>query len=165
MPAIFEPPTYLEGPRVTARPHPGNRLMRFYRPRPVGHSVWKLEGAWHEGAYPEARVTNDAEHFFLGGHIFIVDNTLAAELEANGFNVVYIGADEDEVVGGPSSPEAEDFIFGGDAFTTNDNFLFGGDAGDFVIYLGGDAYSTSSEFFFGGTAESGTDNFISGGDS
>jgi hypothetical protein len=166
MPALFEPPEYLEGPRVSTRPHPGNRIMRFYRPRPVGHSVWKVDGEWHEGTFPSAALTKTAEQMFLGGHPYVVSDDVADELEALGYTVIRDPFSEEFIWGGDASSGSwSDFIWGGDATGASGDELAGGDSsGGDSFLLGGDASSVHSDEVTAGNAATAHQDYVHGGD-
>ena len=79
----FTPPTRLIGPTTLATPHPGNSLMRFYGPRPVGVNVWLLtDGTFTENQPMEPDVI---EHVYHGGHVHPVTDAEAAALTDAGY--------------------------------------------------------------------------------
>lgn len=105
MPYNFTPPT-TDGNHWDALPeHPGHKLFRHYNPIPEGVTVWKDQnGEWHQSTYPHqggqefathdwdqstysegTPGLDDAVHVFLGGHQYVVDDDVAAELIAAGY--------------------------------------------------------------------------------
>lgn len=83
---VFEPPTVKQGV-------PGDRLFSRYGTQ-VGQSVVKKNGVFALDPYPwlgDLTGLVDGVDYFLGGHIYDVPESLAAELEAAGFTVTLPG--------------------------------------------------------------------------
>lgn len=82
----FIPPTRLIGPTTLAIPHPGNSLMRHYKPRPVGVNVWAL----NDGTLTETQPMDPSviAHVYHGGHIHRITDTEATALVDAGYSVI-----------------------------------------------------------------------------
>lgn len=79
MPFRFEPPTVKETIG-------GHRLFDFYV-MPRGVSVLKIDGIYYETRYPMQEDLDMADKAYIGGNIYDVDSTEAADLIAAGYEV------------------------------------------------------------------------------
>lgn len=60
----------------------------FYRrasPLPVGQSVLKINGTYQTISNPTVTQTLEADECYLGGHVYEVNETIAAALTAAGY--------------------------------------------------------------------------------
>lgn len=83
----FEPPFVLDVPTTLATRHPGNALMRHYRPGPRGRSVLRIAGAYQTIDTPTQTQIDAATEVYLGGHVHQVDQATADRLVAAGYTV------------------------------------------------------------------------------
>lgn len=93
---FFTPETVNDVPVTLPKPHPGNSLMRYYRPLARGRSVIKIAGTWTTVDGPTADQINDATPIvntlgetvpgaFVGGYRHPITTAVKTELDAAGF--------------------------------------------------------------------------------
>jgi hypothetical protein len=74
----FRTPTINEGPT-------GNtRLDQFYT-LPRGITILKINGKYYEERYPLSSDVKEADIAYIGGHVYMVTNSEAADLIAAGY--------------------------------------------------------------------------------
>lgn len=84
----FQPPfQHSLTPVLPSTRGPEAGLWRHGRLRPEGVTLYKKDGVWYERLVPANSELLDAEHVFLGGHIYVISDELAAELEDEGWDV------------------------------------------------------------------------------
>lgn len=90
MSAVFEPP-YADTLPPTVKGLPGNgvayRLLRHYKSRARGRSVLKLDGVYVTLDYPSEDQIDAASEAYIGGHVYVVSDEVAAALVAAGYTV------------------------------------------------------------------------------
>lgn len=74
----FRTPTIDEGPTGSTR------LDQFYT-LPRGITIFKINGEYYEERYPLSSDVKEAEIAYVGGHVYIVTNSEAADLTAAGY--------------------------------------------------------------------------------
>lgn len=96
MPAVFEPPTIEDVPRYLPDSTPvQKRLMRYYSRLPRGRSVLKVAGHYVTVDNPttadQIAAGREGHEWFLGGHVYIIDDDIGTALEADGYTVEHPG--------------------------------------------------------------------------
>ena len=91
MPSVFIPPIELHNPPVQAE-HRGlaYRLFRYMGPQPVGLSVLYRNGHYVTVETPdqlEVAALTDGITYFMGGHVYVVSDAVAATLAADGYDI------------------------------------------------------------------------------
>jgi hypothetical protein len=86
MPSIFMPPVVFDNPTVLPETRGLPRLLfRHYRPRPRGRTVLKIGGTYRTVDTPYGDLVDTATEVYLGGHEYVVSDTVAAALTAAGY--------------------------------------------------------------------------------
>jgi hypothetical protein len=100
MPYTFTPPTTPETPWVNAESPPlARRLFRYYGPTNRGRSVLRIGGVYRTVDNPSQDLLATASEVYLGGHVYVVDDTTAAALSAAGYGTVSGGRLWQQLVG------------------------------------------------------------------
>ena len=76
----FVTPSIEEGPLG-----PGPLFSRYRLNR--GVSVFSMNGEWYEMRYPTEDEIAHSEHFYRGGYVYEIEDDIAAELLALGYDV------------------------------------------------------------------------------
>lgn len=90
MPTIFLPPTRNDMPAILPETHGvQRRLFRYYGGNPRGLSVVFASGHYVTVDNPSADqlVGTEGIHWFLGGHVYLVDDDIAILLTADGYTL------------------------------------------------------------------------------
>lgn len=96
MSAVFEPPTVEDVPRILPDTRgPQYLLMRHYSNLPRGRSVLKVAGHYVLVDTPSTdqlvAAGREGYEWFLGGHIYVIDDAVGTALEADGYTVIHPG--------------------------------------------------------------------------
>ena len=91
MPAVFMGPVVADVPRVLPDTRgPARMLMRHYSPLQRSRSVVYVNGHYITVDVPEQSLLDtlvQGETYFLGGHIYVVSDAVAAALVNDGYDV------------------------------------------------------------------------------
>lgn len=82
----FQPPTVNDNPAVLPETSGlALRLFRYFGPYTRGRSVLKIAGVYSTWDYPSDLDIAAASEVYLGGHVYIVTDSVAAALTAAGY--------------------------------------------------------------------------------
>lgn len=86
MPSTFRPPVVYSLPRtLPTSAGPERRFFRRASALPVGQSVLKINGVYQTISNPTLLQCDAASEVYLGGHDYVVNDTIAAALTAAGY--------------------------------------------------------------------------------
>lgn len=103
MPSIFSPPSSNRNPTVLPETRgPARRLFRHYDPRPAGLSVVGPYPTYTTVETPDQLLLTglrEGVDYFLGGHLYVVSDAVAAALQASGYGASLSTVEWNELAG------------------------------------------------------------------